>query len=175
MAAPDSAGSARQISLLDIYNAVAPRPVIAINQRKAARHCPVSCQMKGIMSSVADGAEEAVRRHLRGISLQRAEAQDRRLSSTARCRSRFPAPAATPAPAVPARICHLDRLQFLDLHPERRRPQIPEFSRRNKDAALDIAGRIVERLHRAIQTLAQPSEVNREIGEAFVELARRAD
>ncbi|MGI8438208.1 MAG: Rrf2 family transcriptional regulator [Chthoniobacterales bacterium] len=62
--------SPRRISLLDIYRAVEARPVIAVSQRKAARHCPVSCQMKSIMTSVAEGAEEAVRRHLRGITLQ---------------------------------------------------------------------------------------------------------
>ena len=59
----------RTITLLDIYDAVELRPVIAKNQRRAARHCPVSCQMKSIMSSVAAGAEEAVRKHLRGIPL----------------------------------------------------------------------------------------------------------
>jgi Rrf2 family protein len=62
-------GAAR-ISLLEIYDAVEPRPVIAINRRQAARTCVVSCNMKEIMSCVAEGAEEAVRRHLRGINLQ---------------------------------------------------------------------------------------------------------
>ena len=60
-----------RISLLEIYNAVEPRAVIAINRRRAARHCPVSCQMKNIMASVAAGADDAVRRHLREITLQR--------------------------------------------------------------------------------------------------------
>ncbi|HEV2097069.1 MAG TPA: Rrf2 family transcriptional regulator [Chthoniobacterales bacterium] len=60
----------REISLLDIYDAVQRRPVIAINERKAWKHCAVSCHMKGIMSSVADGAEQAVRKHLRGITLK---------------------------------------------------------------------------------------------------------
>lgn len=59
-----------RISLLDIYDAVEPRPVIAINERKASKHCQVSCHMKSIMSSVAAGTEEAVRRHLRGITLR---------------------------------------------------------------------------------------------------------
>lgn len=59
-----------KISLLQIYDAIEPRPIIAINRRRAARHCPVSCQMKNVMSSVATGAEGAVRRHLREITLQ---------------------------------------------------------------------------------------------------------
>ncbi len=59
-----------QISLLQIYDAVQPRPLIAISERKASRRCRVSCQMKQIMSGVASGAEEAVRRHLRAITLQ---------------------------------------------------------------------------------------------------------
>lgn len=59
-----------QISLLQIYDAVQPRPLIAISERKASRHCRVSCNMKEIMSGVAGGAEQAVRRHLREITLQ---------------------------------------------------------------------------------------------------------
>jgi Rrf2 family protein len=64
------AKSARQISLLDVYDAVEPRPVIAINKRKALRQCPVSCSMKHIMQRVSTGAEEAIRSHLRNITLQ---------------------------------------------------------------------------------------------------------
>jgi Rrf2 family protein len=59
-----------QISLLEIYDAVQPRPVIALNERKAFKRCPVSCSMREIMRGVAAGTEEAVREHLRGISLQ---------------------------------------------------------------------------------------------------------
>ncbi len=57
------------ISLVDIYDAVEPRPVIPVNERKALRQCQVSCNMKRIMSHVAEGAEDAVRKHLRGITL----------------------------------------------------------------------------------------------------------
>src|SRR5882757_9339437 len=42
------------ITLVDIYDAVAPRPVILINERKAFRRCHVSCNMKRIMSHVAE-------------------------------------------------------------------------------------------------------------------------
>ncbi len=60
-----------EISLLDIYDAVQPRPVIAINERKAFKKCQVSCTMREIMSQVAAGAEEAVRDHLQAITLQK--------------------------------------------------------------------------------------------------------
>jgi Rrf2 family protein len=58
-----------EISLVDIYDAVEPRPVIPVNERKALKQCHVSCNMKRIMGHVADGAEDAVRKHLRGITL----------------------------------------------------------------------------------------------------------
>jgi Rrf2 family protein len=60
-----------RISLVDIYDAVHSRPVIPINERKALKHCDVSCQMKSIMSGVAESTERAVRKHLRGITLAR--------------------------------------------------------------------------------------------------------
>jgi Rrf2 family protein len=58
-----------EISLVDIYDAVEPRPVIPVNERKALRKCHVSCNMKSIMIGIAEGAEGAVRKHLRGITL----------------------------------------------------------------------------------------------------------
>ena len=58
-----------RISLMDIYDAVESRPVILVNERKALRECHVSCNMKGIMSSVAESTEQAVRTHLRRITL----------------------------------------------------------------------------------------------------------
>ena len=59
----------REISLVDIYDAVEPRPVIRVNERKALKQCHVSCNMKSIMSHVAESTEKAVRKHLRSISL----------------------------------------------------------------------------------------------------------
>jgi len=59
----------REISLVDIYDAVEPRPVIPVNERKAFKKCHVSCNMKSIMSAVGESTEGAVRKHLRGISL----------------------------------------------------------------------------------------------------------
>ena len=58
-----------QISLVQIYDAVERRPVIPVNERKALKHCHVSCNMKSIMSHVAATTEQAVRKHLRSITL----------------------------------------------------------------------------------------------------------
>ncbi len=60
-----------RISLLDVYQAVQPRSIIAVNERKVARHCPVSCNMKRVMSSVAQGTDQVVKKHLRQITLQK--------------------------------------------------------------------------------------------------------
>jgi Rrf2 family protein len=59
-----------RITLLDVYQAVEPRPVVAVNERKPFRHCPVSCHIKPIMNRVAENAERAVRRQLRTITLK---------------------------------------------------------------------------------------------------------
>ena len=59
----------REISLMEVYDAVEPRPVIPVNERKAFRKCHVSCNMKRIMSRVAGSTEDAVRNHLRRITL----------------------------------------------------------------------------------------------------------
>ena len=58
-----------RISLVDIYDAVERRPVISVNKRRALRQCHVSCNMKSIMRCVAESTEQAVRKHLRGITL----------------------------------------------------------------------------------------------------------
>ena len=57
------------ISLADIYDAVASPPVILVNDRKALRQCDVSCNMKSIMTSVAESTDRVVRKHLRSITL----------------------------------------------------------------------------------------------------------
>jgi Rrf2 family protein len=62
-------GRPNNISLVDIYDAVECRPVIPVNERKALQRCHVSCNMKRIMSCVAESTEQAVRTHLRGITL----------------------------------------------------------------------------------------------------------
>ena len=58
-----------EISLADIYDAVECRQVIPVSERKALRQCHVSCNMKGIMGRVAETTEQAVRKHLAGITL----------------------------------------------------------------------------------------------------------
>ena len=58
-----------RISLLEIYDAVEPRPIIAVNERRASRYCAVSCSMKRIMTRVAADAEKAMRKDLRRIRL----------------------------------------------------------------------------------------------------------
>ena len=68
----------RRITLLQIYDAVEPRPVLALNERQAARHCFVSCNIKNVMATVAEGAETAVRKHLGGITLHRLQQKIRR-------------------------------------------------------------------------------------------------
>ena len=57
------------ISLVDIYDAVESRRVILVNERTALKQCHVSCNMKNIMSSVAESTERVVRQHLRDITL----------------------------------------------------------------------------------------------------------
>lgn len=59
-----------RITLRDIYDAVESRPVVALNERRASKRCRVSCNMKGIMSAVAESTDEAVRKHLRRITLK---------------------------------------------------------------------------------------------------------
>ena len=56
------------ISLLAVYDAVQQRPVISINERKAFKHCRVSCKLPEIMRGVADGADAAVRKHRRRLT-----------------------------------------------------------------------------------------------------------
>src|SRR5947207_10175579 len=66
-----------QITLLDIYDAIEPRTVIAVSARPELKRCPVSCNLKRIMSGVAQTADKAVRKHLRAISLQQLVSQVR--------------------------------------------------------------------------------------------------
>jgi Rrf2 family protein len=57
------------ISLADIYDAVESRQVIPVSERKALKQCHVSCNMKSIMTRVAESTEQVVRKHLAGITL----------------------------------------------------------------------------------------------------------
>jgi len=60
---------AGEISLLDIYNAVESRPVIAVNRRSVFRKCPVSCNMTRIMAEISKQADRAMHDHLRRTRL----------------------------------------------------------------------------------------------------------
>ena len=61
--------NARQISLVDIYDAIEPGPVVPINERRVLKKCHVSCHMKSIMTHVAESTEDAIRSQLRRTSL----------------------------------------------------------------------------------------------------------
>jgi len=58
-----------QVSLLDIYDALQPRRVIVVNERHPFKKCPVSCSMQHIMEKISNGADNAMRAHLRRITL----------------------------------------------------------------------------------------------------------
>jgi len=58
------------VTLLDIYNAIELRPAIAINERHPFKKCRVSCCMQPIMEKISEGAEEAMRSHLRRTTLR---------------------------------------------------------------------------------------------------------
>jgi Rrf2 family protein len=80
---PGRAGGAQlrkrpgQISLLDIYDAIESRTVIAVSARPELKRCPVSRNMKRIMTGVAQTADKGVRKHLRAITLQQLVSQVR--------------------------------------------------------------------------------------------------
>jgi Rrf2 family protein len=60
---------AKQVSLLDIFEAVQPRCFIAPNRRHTFKKCPVSCSMKGIMTEVSQGTDRVIRKHLGSVTL----------------------------------------------------------------------------------------------------------
>ena len=60
-----------RITLLDIYDAVAWRPAIAVNRRRAFRACPVSCSMKTIVGRISHETDQAIRRQLGKTTLHR--------------------------------------------------------------------------------------------------------
>jgi Rrf2 family protein len=76
------------ISLADIYDAVESRQVIPVSERKALKQCHVSCNMKSIMSRVAESTEQAVRTHLASITLAQLVRKVRAPEPQARPRSK---------------------------------------------------------------------------------------
>ena len=59
-----------KITLRDLYHALGSKEVFQFHDYPAARHCPVSCQMKGLMDSVFAETEKALEAQLAKISIQ---------------------------------------------------------------------------------------------------------
>ena len=63
----------RRVSVFTRFYVASPiplsPPVILVNERKALKQCHGSCNMKSIMSRVAESTEQVVRKHLSGITL----------------------------------------------------------------------------------------------------------
>ena len=61
--------SPKQITLLDIYRASAAPPTFAIHNYPVEKRCPISCNIKGCMSSVLKKAQDSFENSLDGITL----------------------------------------------------------------------------------------------------------
>jgi Rrf2 family protein len=61
--------SAKQITLLDIYRASAAPPTFAIHHYPVEMRCPISCNIKGCMSSVLKKAQNSFEHTLDQITL----------------------------------------------------------------------------------------------------------
>lgn len=61
--------SPKRITLLDIYRASAAPPTFAIHRYRALKRCPISCNIKGCMSSVLEKAQRGFENTLDGITL----------------------------------------------------------------------------------------------------------
>ena len=72
--------SPEQINLLDIYRASAAPPTFAIHSYPVEKRCPVSCNIKGCMSSVLEKAQDSFENTLDGITLADVVREIRRAS-----------------------------------------------------------------------------------------------
>jgi Rrf2 family protein len=63
------ARSPKQITLLDIYFASTAPPTFAIHSYPVEKRCPISCNIKGCMSSVLQKAQDSFENSLDGITL----------------------------------------------------------------------------------------------------------
>ena len=72
--------SAKQITLLDIYRASAAPPTFAIHSYPVEKRCPISCNIKGCMSSVLKKAQDSFENSLDGITLADVVGEIRRAS-----------------------------------------------------------------------------------------------
>ena len=61
--------SPERITLLDIYRASAAPPTFAIHAYPVEKRCPISCNIKGCMSSVLKKAQDSFENSLAGITL----------------------------------------------------------------------------------------------------------
>ncbi len=61
--------SPKQITLLDIYRASAAPPTFAIHSYPVEKRCPISCNIKGCMSSVLKRAQDSFENTLDEITL----------------------------------------------------------------------------------------------------------
>jgi Rrf2 family protein len=61
--------SPERITLLDIYRASAAPPTFAIHSYPVEKRCPISCNIKGCMSSVLKKAQDGFEKTLDGITL----------------------------------------------------------------------------------------------------------
>jgi Rrf2 family protein len=72
--------SPEQITLLDIYRASAAPPTFAIHGYPVEKRCPISCNIKGCMSSVLRKAQKSFENSLDGITLADIVGEIRRAS-----------------------------------------------------------------------------------------------
>src|ERR1700687_1175763 len=72
--------SPKQITLLDIYRASAAPPTFAIHSYPVEKRCPISCNIKGCMSSVLKKAQDSFEKSLDGIKLADEVGETRRAS-----------------------------------------------------------------------------------------------
>jgi Rrf2 family protein len=72
--------SPKQIALLDIYRASAAPPTFAIHSYPVEKRCPISCNIKGCMSSVLKKAQNSFENSLDGITLADVVGEIRRAS-----------------------------------------------------------------------------------------------
>jgi Rrf2 family protein len=63
------ARSPQKITLLDIYRASAAPPAFAIHSYPVEKRCPISCNIKGSLSSVLKKAQRSFENTLDGITL----------------------------------------------------------------------------------------------------------
>ena len=72
--------SPKQITLLDIYRASAAPPTFVIHSYPVEKRCPISCNIKGCMSSVLKKAQDSFENSLDGITLADIVGEIRRAS-----------------------------------------------------------------------------------------------